>query len=117
MTREILFRGKRVDTGEWVEGSYLAPDRISWIRYDEERMEFEYPTVKVNPATVGQYTGLTGKNGVKIFEGDKLNIKGIEGSVSFLHGGFCYFDGDAEYTFQTAIGWGNWEITGNIHDK
>lgn len=117
MKREILFRGWSEARKEWIYGGiceYVADNP------PHQRVSITMPVgpgIDVIPETVGQYTGLTDKNGVKIFEGDKLNIKGIEGSVSFLHGGFCYFDGDAEYTFQTAIGWGNWEITGNIHDK
>jgi len=70
MKREIKFRGKRIDNGEWVYGSYLAPNRISWIRYDEESMEFKYPTAQIDPSTVGQYTGLKDQNGVEIYEGD-----------------------------------------------
>lgn len=50
-------RAKRTDNGKTVEGSYLAPDRISWIRYDEERMEFEYPTATIDPSTLEYQIG------------------------------------------------------------
>ncbi|MBR1723765.1 MAG: hypothetical protein IJ723_01920 [Ruminococcus sp.] len=124
--REILYRGKRIDSGEWAYGDLLTCDDEMEI-YSESHGENGGWVI---PETVGEYTGLTDENGVKIFEGDIVYLYGDKGTdtqfinykalVVFVHGGFCAIDGTLDdyslvrFDFTSTL---NCEIIGNIHDN
>ena len=126
--REILFRAKRIDTGEWVEGYYVYCRKRHYILPTDicgfdERL---YDWVEVIPETVGQYTGLNDKNGKMIFEGDVVRRdNGSIGYIIFLAQTMSYrliLPKTDVATVHRAMGCGYHdaqmlEVIGNIHDN
>ena len=133
--REILFRGKRVDNGERVYGAYYKQEE--W--YGDKQEEHNIITSKealsfdqalefsvVIPETIGQYTGLTDKNGKKIFEDDIVKVTNDNGETDLCScgiGDVCFYDGvwyiggevnDGLYDVNKIY---YVEIIGNIHDN
>lgn len=129
MDREILFRGKVADEpNEWVQGYLRDADTIFQQTRHKKSKCCEYGMFSVKPDTVGQYTGLTDKNGTKIFEGDIIKIPedwdkyGINAGelfeVYFDYGGFrlkpkIYKDCRGFWLEDD----GEFEIISNIHDN
>ena len=131
--REILFRGKRVDNGEWVEGLLVFKNEIRVFtthKWYDEGEEGEYDTtedLRVIPETVGQYTGLTDKNGKKIFERDIVEFTDKytrkKGRAEIVFEAFkwkysgCYYGGNPIVWLCIDDGSIEFEIIGNIHDN
>ena len=123
MKKEILFRGKRLDNGEWVEGSLIGEDVIvgKIVDFEEDYFTTEF-WYKVDPETVGQFTGMTDKNGTKIFEGDivKEKHKVHERIYSIFWRNDCFSMSaqtkDVSYYLDEIIS-SHCEVIGNIYDN
>ena len=133
--REILFRGKRIDNGEWVYGHFakhpspiqIGSDYSPWYIFVPPRdPDDDGGWYNVDPNTVGQYTGLTDNYSRKIFEGDI--VEGLDftaedggyGIVTFDDGAFevvgsC--DNNIVGTFHENYYGKDFEVIGNIHDN
>ena len=139
--KEILFRGQTRRFGEkvrmngekvpsnWVYGGVCHGKGAFSIIYGSMDVELEQPTEKhvVYSDTVGQYTGLTDKNGKKIFEGDIVKAQddvfgspfcnGIIGKIIYEEAAFFIETQniiDSQYLFnECAV----YEVIGNIHDN
>lgn len=124
MQREHLYRVKRVDTGEWIEGSLIGNDVIvgKIVEFEEDYFctEFWY---KVDPETVCEVTGRTDKNKMRIFEGDLVINKSMHGKMWVVE-----YRTDTEYVgyvlkeigtnnISIFTSWNDIEVIGNIHDN
>ena len=142
--REILFRGKRTDNGEWIEGYYAIQSSHACFAHELKHQHFIFKDIfldfnlgelqkfDVIPETVGQYTGLTDKNGKKIFEGDIVLVPYIDpifkctwndtspcerAIVKYCNGMFYveYIESGDKFTLSAMDGY--MKIIGNIYDN
>lgn len=121
-----LYRGKRRDTGEWVEGYLAGYDLIC----TEEPQDVRHATgeyydqiayvgfVEVDPDTVGQFTGSPDKDGRRVFEGDIVSTGKERRVVRFRNGAFELLRRVSAVTMYDLVGTDvEYEIIGTIHDN
>lgn len=125
--RQIKFRGKSVDNGEWVYGSLNTwQDGTCEISHSE--LNDEMIKSIVDPATIGQFTGLLDKNGKEIYEGDvckRPSSNGTKeqmviGSVVFNKGSFLFHRVNTNIRVSVdniIFHYAEMEVIGNLHDS
>ena len=137
--REILFRGKRLNNGEWAEG-YLyehepalvgiasendVPEPSKWFIARTGFADWNMPRpvefVEIDPSTVGQYTGMKDKNGKKVFEGDivRKTNEGRNPEIFVANIRTCFYTIEEVYysPFEHFTESCEYEIIGNITDN
>ena len=124
--RDILFRGKRVDNGEWVYGSlvhrtkYYGDITDKWFVLHGGEFDYDYyDAEEVLSETIGQYSGLNGANDVKIYEGDIIKTTDYFGKQRLFI--VCFDNGMFLADTSALRSWLNpisaLEVVGNIHDN
>ena len=134
MEREIEFRGKRLDSDEWLYGDLMHDNHHGCYVYPNDCDGLYTTENKVNPDTVGQFTGLLDKNGKKIYEGDIIKHPyvdpifrdlvepkegdGVTSEVVFHDGAFVVKYDENDFIFLDGFTrHGYVEVIGNIHDN
>lgn len=129
--REIIFRGKWINNGEWLHGDYVHRPETPQRAESHFICLNGFNLLQVDPSTVGQYTGLKDRNGMRIFEGDVLKSAYTKRPYVVCFGEYTHIDDDG--CVESEFGWYNIEkrgyktafrnpdawgtVIGNIHDN
>ena len=122
MAREILFKAKRADKGEWVEGLLT----VMWGQYHMINLNDENTAYPIDPETICQYTGLTDKSDKKIWENDIVEAwsAGTKASGKIwqrIDGTWTMYpawqNGDMWYLLPNEVGGTTVKVIGNIFDN
>lgn len=119
MHREIKFRGKRIDNGEWVVGDLRYSENSIAVACDIRHFGIGYDVYSVSQETVGQFTGVKDKNGKEICEGDIVKWDECVADYIFITQimEVLYDENSASFEPLSEYCYESFEVIGNIHDN
>lgn len=132
--REILFKAKRIDNGEWVEGYFaiicektviIEKESEKYYSIDDEKNSRGNRIIEIDPETLCQFTGLCDKNGNKIWENDILmdNLdksypeEAVYITVEWSFAGFVTYEAGTDREYLDEFDLEHFEVVGNIFDN